>query len=96
MRSSVTRTDVPIARVRTTALAVIEEKIREVAAHTLATADEQSITPLAAALQDGRAYFAQATGAPDETLGELFAGTPAIGDRPKARRRSARRGKPGR
>lgn len=73
---SVTDKDTP-----DTALALIEEKIREVAAHTLATADEHGITPLAAALQDGRAYFAQATGAPDEALDELFAGTHAIARR---------------
>jgi glutamate dehydrogenase (NAD(P)+) len=63
-----------------TALAVIEEKIREVTGHTLATADEHAITPTAAALQDGRAYFAQATDAPDEALDELFADTSAIAD----------------
>jgi glutamate dehydrogenase (NAD(P)+) len=60
------------------ALAVIEERIREAAAQTLARADEHATTPLAAALRDGRAYFAQATGAPDEALDELFAVTPAI------------------
>jgi glutamate dehydrogenase (NAD(P)+) len=70
---SVTDEDAP-----DTALAVIEEKIREAAAQTLATADEHAITPLAAALRDGRAYFAQVTGAPDEALDELFAVTPAI------------------
>jgi glutamate dehydrogenase/leucine dehydrogenase len=64
-----------------TALALIEQKIREVVAHTLTTADEHAITPIAAALQDGRAYLAEATDAPDEALDELFAGTPAIADR---------------
>jgi glutamate dehydrogenase (NAD(P)+) len=70
---SVTDEDTPV-----TALAVIEEKIREATAKTLATADEHAITPLAAALGDGRAYFARATGAPDEALDELFVDTPAI------------------
>jgi glutamate dehydrogenase (NAD(P)+) len=70
---SVTDDDTP-----DTALAVIEEKIRDAAAQTLATADEHAITPVAAALRDGRAYFAQATGAPAEVLDELFAITPAI------------------
>jgi glutamate dehydrogenase (NAD(P)+) len=73
---SVTDKDTP-----DTALAVIEQKIREVVAHTLETADERAITPIAAALQDGRAYVAQATDAPDEALDELFAGMPAIADR---------------
>ena len=73
---SVTDEDTP-----DTALAVIEQKIREVVAHTLATAEEHAITPIAAALEGGRAYLAQATGAPDEALDELFAGTPAIADR---------------
>lgn len=73
---SVTDDDTP-----DTALAVIEQKIQEVVAHTLATAEEHAITPIAAALEDGRAYLAQATGAPDEALDELFAGTPAIADR---------------
>jgi glutamate dehydrogenase (NAD(P)+) len=58
-----------------TALAAIEEKIQEVVARTLAIADEHEITPVAAALADGRAFFAQATGAPDEALDELFADT---------------------
>jgi glutamate dehydrogenase/leucine dehydrogenase len=70
---SVTDEDTP-----DTALVAIEQKIREAAAQTLATADEQAITPLAAALRDGRAYFAQATGAPDEALDDLFAVAPAI------------------
>ena len=70
---SVTDEDTPY-----TALAVIEQKIRAATAKTLATADEHGITPLAAALREGRAYFAQATGAPDAALDELFAVTPAI------------------
>jgi glutamate dehydrogenase (NAD(P)+) len=69
---SVTDDDTPQA-----ALAVIEEKIRERVAETLASADEHGITPLAAALRDGRAYFAEATGAPEEELDELFALPPA-------------------
>jgi glutamate dehydrogenase (NAD(P)+) len=64
---SVTDDDAP-----DTALAVIEGKIRDAVAQTLATADEHGITPLAAALRHGRAYFAEATGAPDEVLDELF------------------------
>jgi glutamate dehydrogenase/leucine dehydrogenase len=55
-----------------TALAVIEEKIRAAVAETLATADEYGLTPLAAALRGGRAYLAEATGAPDVELDELF------------------------
>ena len=55
-----------------TALAVIEEKIRAAVAETLATADEHGLTPLAAALRGGRAYLAEATGAPDVELDELF------------------------
>ena len=56
-----------------TALAVIEGKIRGAVAQTLATADEHGLTPLAAALHTGRAYLAEATGAPDAELDELFA-----------------------
>lgn len=63
------------------ALAVIEQKIRAVVAHTLAIAEEHGITPIAAALGRGRAYLAQATDAPDDALRELFAGMPAIADR---------------
>ncbi len=61
-----------------TALAVIERRIREATVRTLATADEHAITPLAAALRDGRAYFAQTTGASEKALDELFTVTPAI------------------
>jgi glutamate dehydrogenase (NAD(P)+) len=64
-----------------TALTVIEQKIREVVTHTLATAEEHAITPIEAALQGGRAYFAEATNAPEEALDELFAATSAIVDR---------------
>lgn len=74
---SVTDTDTP-----DTALTVIEQKIRDVVAHTLTTADEHAITPAAAALQNARAYLAQATDAPDEALDELFAGNAR--DRPSA------------
>jgi glutamate dehydrogenase (NAD(P)+) len=73
---SVTAKDTP-----GTALAVIEQKIREVVAHTLSTADEHAITPVAAALQDGRAFFAQATDVSNEALDELFAGSLPIADR---------------
>jgi glutamate dehydrogenase/leucine dehydrogenase len=73
---SVTDKDTP-----DTALVVIEQKIREVVAHALASAEERTITPIAAALEVGRAYFAQATGARDEAVDELFAVTPAIADR---------------
>jgi Glutamate/Leucine/Phenylalanine/Valine dehydrogenase/Recombinase zinc beta ribbon domain len=72
---SVTDEDTP-----DTALAAIEQKIREAVAHTLATAEEHAITPIAAALEGGRAYLAQATGPPDEALDELFPGTPPIAD----------------
>jgi glutamate dehydrogenase (NAD(P)+) len=59
-------------------LALIEGKIREATAKTLATADQHAVSPLAAALRAGRAYFAQATGAPDQALDELFTATPAV------------------
>jgi glutamate dehydrogenase (NAD(P)+) len=65
---SVSQSDAP-----DTALAVIEEKIRDAVAQTLASADEHGLTPLAAALRGGRAYLAQATDAPDAALDELFA-----------------------
>lgn len=65
--ASVTDDDTP-----DTALAAIEEKLRETTAKTLATADEHGTTPLTAALRDGRAYFAQATDAPDNALDRLF------------------------
>jgi glutamate dehydrogenase/leucine dehydrogenase len=65
---SVTDQDTP-----ETALAVIEKKIHDSVARTLAAADERAITPIAAALQEGRAYVAQATDASDEALEELFA-----------------------
>jgi glutamate dehydrogenase (NAD(P)+) len=54
------------------ALAKIEATIREVTARTLATAQECSLTPLAAALRDCRDYFAQATEATPQELDELF------------------------
>jgi glutamate dehydrogenase (NAD(P)+) len=68
---SVTDDDTP-----ETALDVIEQKIREATTKTLTTADEHAITPLAAALHSGREYFAQATGAPESALDELFPVTP--------------------
>lgn len=64
-----------------TALAVIEQKIRDLVAHTLATADEHAITPIGAALRSARAFLARETGAPDEELAELFAPTAGIADR---------------
>jgi glutamate dehydrogenase (NAD(P)+) len=70
---SVTDNDTPDA-----ALALIEGKIREVVASTLTTADQHGITPIAAALRDGRAFVAQATEASDDELDELFAGASAI------------------
>jgi glutamate dehydrogenase (NAD(P)+) len=70
---SVTDEDTP-----DTALAVIEQKIREATTKTLATAGEYAITPLAAALHDGRTYFALATDAPEGALDELFGVAPAI------------------
>jgi glutamate dehydrogenase (NAD(P)+) len=54
------------------ALGKIEATIRDATARTLATAEEHSLTPLAAAVRDGRNYFAQATDAPPEVLDELF------------------------
>jgi glutamate dehydrogenase (NAD(P)+) len=54
------------------ALAKIEATIRDATARTLATAEAHSLTPFAAALRDGRNFFAQATDAPRETLDELF------------------------
>lgn len=57
------------------ALAKIEATIRDATVRTLATAEEHALTPLAAALRDGRNYLARATDAPGEALDELF-GTP--------------------
>jgi glutamate dehydrogenase (NAD(P)+) len=54
------------------ALAKIEAAIHDATARTLATAEEQSLTPFAAALRAGREYLAQATDAPREMLDELF------------------------
>ena len=54
------------------ALAQIEELIRDVVARTLAAADADGITPLAAAFRAGRAFLAE-SGADDELLDELFA-----------------------
>jgi glutamate dehydrogenase (NAD(P)+) len=54
------------------ALAHIEALIREGVARTLAAADEQHITPLAAAFRSGREFLAE-SGADHELLDELFA-----------------------
>lgn len=54
------------------ALAKIEALIREGVARTLSAADEQNITPLAAAMRAGREFLAEA-GADDDLLDELFA-----------------------
>ena len=54
------------------ALAQIETLIREAVARTLAAADEQGVTPLAAAFRAGREFLAE-SGAEDELLDELFA-----------------------
>ena len=53
------------------ALDRIEALIRDGVARTLATADEQGITPLAAALRAGREFLAE-SGAGDELLDEIF------------------------
>ena len=53
------------------ALAFIEELIREGVSRTLTAADEQGITPLAAAFRAGREFLAE-SGAPGELLDELF------------------------
>jgi hypothetical protein len=54
------------------ALARIEALIREGVARTLAAADEDGLTPLAAAFRSGREFLA-AAGAEDALLDELFA-----------------------
>jgi glutamate dehydrogenase (NAD(P)+) len=54
------------------ALALIEQLIREGVARTLAAADEQGITPLAAAFRAGREFLAE-SGASPQLLDELFA-----------------------
>ena len=54
------------------ALAQIEALIREGVARTLAAADGNGVTPLAAAFRSGREFLAE-SGAEDELLDELFA-----------------------
>ena len=54
------------------ALAQIEALIRDGVARTLAAADADGITPLAAAFRAGREFLAE-SGAEDELLDELFA-----------------------
>jgi glutamate dehydrogenase/leucine dehydrogenase len=53
------------------ALDQIEALIREVVARTLAAADAQGVTPLAAAFRAGREFLAE-SGADDALLDELF------------------------
>jgi glutamate dehydrogenase (NAD(P)+) len=54
------------------ALAQIETLIRDAVARTLAAADADDVTPLAAAFRAGREFLA-ASGAEDELLDEIFA-----------------------
>ena len=54
------------------ALEQIEALIREGVARTLAAADENGVTPLAAAFRAGREFLAE-SGAEDELLDEVFA-----------------------
>jgi glutamate dehydrogenase (NAD(P)+) len=56
-----------------TALAKVEDRIRDATARTLATAQQHAITPFTAALDEGRTYFAEASGAAPDVLDELFA-----------------------
>ena len=55
------------------ALAKIERLVAGSVARTLAAAEAESITPLAAALREVRAYLAAETGAGDEVLDDLVA-----------------------
>src|SRR4051812_38653190 len=55
------------------ARAKVEAKIAEATTRTLMTAAERQIPPFAAALQAARERLAQATGAPQDVLDELFA-----------------------
>jgi glutamate dehydrogenase (NAD(P)+) len=54
------------------ALAQIEALIREAVARTLVAADDNGVTPLAAAFRAGREFLAE-SGAEDELLDEIFA-----------------------
>jgi glutamate dehydrogenase (NAD(P)+) len=56
----------------TAALETIEAIVRAAALRVLTAADDLGITPLAAAFREARAYLAEATGAPDPVLDELF------------------------
>jgi glutamate dehydrogenase/leucine dehydrogenase len=53
------------------ALARIESLVAESVSKTLAAAEAESITPLAAALREVRAYLAAETGAAEDVLDEL-------------------------
>ena len=55
------------------ALAKIERLVADSVTKTLAVADAEGITPLAAALREVRAYLAAETGAADDVLDELVA-----------------------
>ena len=55
------------------ALAKIEKLVRDAVARTLAGAEAEGITPLAAALREVRAYLAAETGARGDVLDELVA-----------------------
>jgi glutamate dehydrogenase/leucine dehydrogenase len=54
------------------ALEAIEDAIRAAVGRTLSRADEDASTPYAAALRDGRDWFAAQTSAPPEALDALF------------------------
>jgi glutamate dehydrogenase (NAD(P)+) len=54
------------------AVATIAGLVREAVGLILVRADEQGTTPMAAALAESRAYLAEATGATDDVLDELF------------------------
>ena len=55
------------------ALAKIEQLVGGAVQRTLATADSEGITPLAAALREVRAFLAAETGAAEDVLDELVA-----------------------
>jgi len=55
------------------ALAKIERLVAESVSRTLATAEAEGITPLAAALREVRAYLAAETGAAEAVLDDLVA-----------------------
>jgi glutamate dehydrogenase/leucine dehydrogenase len=55
------------------ALAAIEATLREITARTLGVAHERAITPVAAALSEGRRYLERAAGASPGLLDQLVA-----------------------